>query len=85
MERVKVYDKNGVPSPNGRGLFAQTLMDTQPLLPCEEEGRLNDPSLRNSFLERVFAFHRWQCLEAVHDGLRILKDGSKDSGNLTLA
>ena len=67
MERVKVYDKNGVPSPNGRGLFAHALMETQPLLPCEEEGRLNDPGLRGSFLERVFAFHHWQCL--VADGL----------------
>jgi uncharacterized protein YbgA (DUF1722 family)/uncharacterized protein YbbK (DUF523 family) len=67
MERVKVYDKNGVPSPNGRGLFAKALMETQPLLPCEEEGRLNDPGLRGSFLERVFAFHHWQCL--IADGL----------------
>ena len=65
MERVKVYDKNGVPSPNGRGLFAASLMETQPLLPCEEEGRLNDPGLRGSFLERVFAFHRWQGLVAA--------------------
>lgn len=64
MDRVKVYDHNGVPSPNGRGLFARALMETQPLLPCEEEGRLNDPGLRGSFLERVFAFHRWQCLVA---------------------
>jgi uncharacterized protein YbgA (DUF1722 family)/uncharacterized protein YbbK (DUF523 family) len=68
MERVKVYDHNGVPSPNGRGIFARALMDTQPLLPCEEEGRLNDPGLRGSFLERVFAFHRWQCI--VAEGLR---------------
>jgi len=64
MEQVKVYDKNGVPSANGRGLFAKSLMETQPLLPCEEEGRLEDPGLRSSFLERVFAFHRWQCLIA---------------------
>ncbi len=67
MERVKVYDHNGVPSPNGRGIFAKALMETQPLLPCEEEGRLNDPGLRSSFLERVFAFHRWQ--EIVASGL----------------
>lgn len=64
MERVKVYDHNNVPSPNGRGLFAHALMETQPLLPCEEEGRLNDAGLRGSFLERVFAFHHWQCLVA---------------------
>lgn len=64
MEQVKIFDQTGIPSPTGRGLFAKALMDSQPLLPCEEEGRLDDLDLRGSFLERVFAFHRWQCLVA---------------------
>lgn len=62
MERVKVYDRHGMPSNSGRGIFASALMASQPLLPVEEEGRLNDTGLRNSFLERVFVFHRWQLL-----------------------
>jgi hypothetical protein len=30
-------------------------MDRSPLLPLEEEGRLNDMPLRENFIERVFA------------------------------
>jgi uncharacterized protein YbgA (DUF1722 family) len=31
-------------------------------LPVEEEGRLNDPVLRENFVERVFCYRRWQDL-----------------------
>jgi uncharacterized protein YbgA (DUF1722 family) len=40
-------------------------------LPIEEEGRLNDPKLRENFIVRVFCHYRWQQLVAkpfrVHD------------------
>lgn len=62
MERVRVYGRSGVPNKHGRGLFAQALMANLPLLPVEEEGRLNDPRLRENFIERVFAYHRWITL-----------------------
>jgi len=58
MERVRTYTPTGMPSTSGRGLFAHALLEAFPLLPCEEEGRLNDPALRESFIERVFAYHR---------------------------
>ena len=60
MERVKVYDQNSVPSKDGVGVFAQVLMERWPLLPVEEEGRLNDHRLRENFLERVYAYRRLQ-------------------------
>ena len=60
LERVKVYDRNGVPAAGGSGLFADALVKRFPLLPVEEEGRLNDPDLRENFIERVFAYHRLQ-------------------------
>lgn len=62
MERVKLYDSNGVPSNTGRGIYAAAIMRALPLLPTEEEGRLNDPALRENFLERLFAYRRWQEL-----------------------
>ncbi len=62
--RVKVYDRNMVPARNGRGLFARCLMEALPLLPVEDEGRLNDPHLRENFIERIFAFRRWNELLA---------------------
>lgn len=63
MERVRVYPGKGkAPNRNGRGLFAQVLLEASPLLPIEEEGRLNDPKLRDNFIERVFAYQRWTTL-----------------------
>ena len=68
MERVKVYQAAPGRSPRlGRGLFARAVMEAYPFLPCEEEGRLNDPSLRESFVERVFALDRWR--RTMADGL----------------
>jgi len=63
MERVKVYDENGMPSKSGRGIFARIFIEHFPLLPVEEEGRLNDPRLRENFIERIFVMQRWQEME----------------------
>ena len=46
----------------GRGLFASALVGALPLLPVEEEGRLTDPRLRESFITRVFAHRRLAAL-----------------------
>ncbi len=62
MERVKVYSPAGMPDRRGRGLFASTLVAALPLLPVEEEGRLGDPRLRESFITRVFAHRRLAAL-----------------------
>jgi uncharacterized protein YbgA (DUF1722 family) len=65
MERVRVYSPSGVPSRDGMGVFARTLAEMWPHLPLEEEGRLNDPGLREAFIERVFCRHRWRNQVAV--------------------
>jgi uncharacterized protein YbgA (DUF1722 family)/uncharacterized protein YbbK (DUF523 family) len=62
MERVKTYSERGRPERNGRGLYATALMQRFPTLPVEEEGRLNDPRLRENFIERVFAYRRLKDL-----------------------
>jgi uncharacterized protein YbgA (DUF1722 family)/uncharacterized protein YbbK (DUF523 family) len=64
MERVKVYDRNGVPAKKGVGMFARTFMAHFPHLPVEEDGRLHDPHLRENFIESVFVFKRWRDLLA---------------------
>ena len=61
MERVKIYGRSG-PVASGRGLFAEALLQAFPHLPVEEEGRLNDPRLRENFVERVFAYRRLRSL-----------------------
>ncbi|TDD83516.1 DUF1722 domain-containing protein [Actinomadura darangshiensis] len=42
----------------GRGLFSDLVKTALPYLPTEENGRLNDPGLREHFIERVFAHAR---------------------------
>ncbi len=64
MIRVRVYGQDGTPHRNGRGLFAGALLEKFPLLPVEEEGRLHDLPLRENFIERIFAYHRWCTLLA---------------------
>jgi uncharacterized protein YbgA (DUF1722 family)/uncharacterized protein YbbK (DUF523 family) len=65
MERVKVYNPQGSSLPsNGIGAFAKEIMTANPLLPCEENGRLNDPLIRENFVARVFAYKHWQTVEA---------------------
>jgi len=62
MERVRVYSDSGMPRHDGQGIFARAVQQANPLLPVEEEGRLNDASLRENFVARVFVFARWQAL-----------------------
>lgn len=64
MERVKVYDRHGVPVNKGVGIFARAFMDRFPLIPVEEEGRLHDPLLRENFIERIFTLKRWRDMAA---------------------
>jgi uncharacterized protein YbgA (DUF1722 family)/uncharacterized protein YbbK (DUF523 family) len=65
MERVRVYSQDGTAQRQGRGLFATALMQRLPLLPVEEEGRLQDMRLRENFIARVFAYHRWSQFVAM--------------------
>ena len=60
MERIKIHNADGnVTRRDGRGLFAEALIRAYPLMPVEEEGRLNDDQLRENFIERVFAYDDW--------------------------
>jgi uncharacterized protein YbgA (DUF1722 family)/uncharacterized protein YbbK (DUF523 family) len=62
--RVKVYPENGMPRKAASGIFAHALEQRFPGLPIEEEGRLNDPVLRENFVLRVFTVARWNRLRA---------------------
>ena len=65
MERVPVHGgKGGPPRRDGVGLFARVLREAMPLLPVEEEGRLEDPARRECFVEAIFAYARWKAAVA---------------------
>lgn len=70
MERVRVYNGEHMDHPpirEGTGVFAQHMQQHYPWLPMEEEGRLNDPVLRENFIERVFVYQRWR--EMLAEGM----------------
>jgi uncharacterized protein YbgA (DUF1722 family)/uncharacterized protein YbbK (DUF523 family) len=74
MRDIKIYTAAGMPSNKGAGIFAKAFMERFPLLPVEDEGRLNDPRLRENFIERVFVYHRWREFETADGSLGGLVD-----------
>jgi uncharacterized protein YbgA (DUF1722 family)/uncharacterized protein YbbK (DUF523 family) len=62
LRGIKVYDEKGSPTKRGQGIFAGAFTLRFPHVPVEDEGRLNDPALRESFIERVFVTWRWRQL-----------------------
>ena len=62
LYRVKVYSEQGMPRNIGIGMFAQAFTRHFPLLPVEEDGRLNDGRLRENFIESVFVFKHFRDL-----------------------
>ena len=81
MARVRVHPRPGAPparagapARTGRGIYAQALLARLPLLPVEEVGRLGVAALRENFIERVFAYRRWQALlQAGPTAARLLR------------
>jgi uncharacterized protein YbgA (DUF1722 family)/uncharacterized protein YbbK (DUF523 family) len=64
-ERVKRYGDNGHHiAADQQGIFASALGRLDPLLPLEDDGRLNDPGLRESFVTRAYTYHDWKRLVA---------------------
>jgi len=74
LMRVKVYNPKGMAEKKGVGLFARTFTRHFPLLPVEEEGRLNDPVLRETFIEQIFTLKRWRETLALGQNMKNLVD-----------
>ena len=74
LMRVKVYNPKGMAEKKGVGLFARTFTRHFPLLPVEEEGRLNDPKLRETFIEQIFTLKRWRETLAQGQSMKNLVD-----------
>ena len=63
LGRVPVYSEFGSHSVrHGPGMFAQAFTNKFPLVPTEDEGRLNDSRIRENFIVKVFSFYRLQNL-----------------------
>ena len=60
MIRVKVYNEKGMPHKIGIGIFARAFMEHFPLIPVEDDGRLNNPLIRENFILQIFTMKRWR-------------------------
>jgi uncharacterized protein YbbK (DUF523 family) len=63
IRAIPRYGEDGIAAGHeGRGLYADRVLTTFPLLAVEDEGRLNDTALREAFCERIFATARLRSL-----------------------
>jgi len=74
LYRVKVYSEQGMPRNVGTGMFARAFTRHFPLLPVEEDGRLNDGRLRENFIESVFVCKHFRDLMAASPSRGALVD-----------
>ena len=74
MIRVKVYNEKGMPHKIGIGMFARAFMEHFPLIPVEDDGRLNDPIIRENFILQIFTMKRWRDNLARKRGIGSLVD-----------
>ena len=72
LYNVNVRTSKGMPQKKGQGIFARIFTEHFPLIPVEEEGRMHDPKLRETFIEQIFTLKHWR--EALA--------GSKNMGSL---
>jgi uncharacterized protein YbgA (DUF1722 family)/uncharacterized protein YbbK (DUF523 family) len=67
-------DKTGMRKRDGIGIFAKVFKEQFPLVPTEDEGRLNDNGIRENFLERVFAHYRWRQIDESDNSVKAFRD-----------
>lgn len=72
MKSAKLYLENGFCEGKEDGVFMAMCRERFPLLPMEEEGRLEDAWLRENFVMQVFAYDRFETLKAAQPTLNDL-------------
>jgi uncharacterized protein YbgA (DUF1722 family)/uncharacterized protein YbbK (DUF523 family) len=60
LANVNIHQKDGRPTKHyTAGIYAREFIYRHPLLPVEEEGRLQDSAIFENFVTRVYAWKRW--------------------------
>jgi len=72
--RVPVRTSKGMPQKKGQGIFARVFTEHFPLVPVEEEGRLHDSKLRETFIEQIFTLMRWRQMLSKKKNMGSLVD-----------
>jgi len=74
LYNIPVRTSKGMPQKKGQGLFAGMFTTHFPLIPVEEDGRLNDTKLRETFIEQIFTLQRWRNVLAGKKAMGRLVD-----------
>ncbi len=67
-----VYRTNGYSKEKSDGLFVKMCKEQFPLLPMEEEARLNDPWLRENFIMQLFAYDDFENFKVSKPSMKDL-------------
>ncbi|HHD79698.1 MAG TPA: DUF1722 domain-containing protein [Epsilonproteobacteria bacterium] len=67
-----VYRPNGYAEGKDDGVFAKLCREHFPLLPMEEEGRLNDAWLRENFVMQIFAYNDFENFKTINPAMKDL-------------
>lgn len=67
-----IYRTNGYSKEKGDGLFVEMCKERFPLLPMEEEARLNDPWLRENFIMQLFAYDDFENFKVSNPNMNAL-------------
>jgi uncharacterized protein YbgA (DUF1722 family)/uncharacterized protein YbbK (DUF523 family) len=67
-----IYRTNGYSKEKSDGLFVKMCKDAFPLIPMEEEGRLNDPWLRENFVMQLFAYDDFEKFKSTDPSMKDL-------------
>ncbi len=74
MGSAKIYLENGNVDIQGDGIFAAICKEKFPLLPMEEESRLQDKLLRENFIMQLFAYDSIEKLKKDNPNMKKLVD-----------
>lgn len=69
LKHGRIYSTEGKSVRHDKGFFTTRLADRFPLLPLESDEGLKNPILRENFIRRIFATHRW--LDMIERGAQI--------------
>jgi uncharacterized protein YbbK (DUF523 family)/uncharacterized protein YbgA (DUF1722 family) len=69
LRRVAVHSGRGRPAQIGEGVYSREICRKMPMMPVEDEIHLGIPERRDSFVERVCAYRRWQ--DTLAEGLSL--------------
>jgi uncharacterized protein YbbK (DUF523 family)/uncharacterized protein YbgA (DUF1722 family) len=61
LKGVTVYNDHGRPAGSGSGIFAAAFLRQNPLVPVIDDEKLRNPAARESFIDGVLIYTRWQA------------------------